>query len=108
MLFGGGGGGDKTHTGELQTTKKWEADEHAKGRLSADGRVKHKKRHCRLCLLNDTTPHELYYLLNDNVNVQQRPNRVWYTQAHDSAERTMGFVSNNHGGEGGDKRVLSV
>ena len=31
------------------------------------------------------TPHELRCLLIDNVNVQQWPNRVWYTQAHDSA-----------------------
>jgi hypothetical protein len=34
-------------------------------------------------------------------NVQQRPNRVWYTQAHDLAERAVGFVSNNHGDRGG-------
>jgi hypothetical protein len=90
-----GRGNKKKHTGEPQTTKKWEADEHAKGRLSADGRVRRNKRHYRLCLLNDTTPHELRCLLNDNVNVQQRPNRVWYTQAHDSAERAVRFVSNN-------------
>jgi hypothetical protein len=50
-----------------------------------------------LCLFSDTTPHELRCLLNDNVNVQQWPNRVWYTQAHDSVERAVGFVSNNHG-----------
>ncbi len=54
-------------------------------------------RHCRLWLLNATTPHELRCLLNDNVNVQQRSNCVWYTQAHDLAERAVGFVSNNHG-----------
>jgi hypothetical protein len=52
-------------------------------------------------VLNDTTPHELRCLLNDNVNVQQQPDRVWYTQAHDSAERTVGFVNNNHGERGG-------
>jgi hypothetical protein len=37
------------------------------------------------------------------VNVQQRPNRVWYTQAHDLAERAVGFVSNDHGDKGGGK-----
>ncbi len=58
-----------------------------------------------MCLFNDTTPHELCIrcLLNDNVNVQQRPNRVWYTQAHNSAERAVEFVSNNHGEKGGVK-----
>jgi hypothetical protein len=100
-----GGGGIRPHTGGLQTTKKWEVDEHVKGRLNADGRVRRQKKHCRLCLLNDTTPHELHCLFNDNVNVHQRPNRVWYTQAHDSAERAVGFVSNNHGEERRDKRV---
>ncbi len=29
------------------------------------------------------------------MNVQQRLIRVWYTQAHDLAERAVGFVSNN-------------
>jgi hypothetical protein len=31
---------------------------------------------------------------------------VWYAQAHDLADRAVGFVSNNHGGKGGgvDKR----
>jgi hypothetical protein len=57
---------------------------------------KTQKRHCRLCLFSDTTPHELRCLLNDNVNVQQRRNRVWYAQAHDSAERA--------GKRGGHKR----
>ncbi len=67
-------------------------------------------RHGRLWLLNTTTPHELRCLLNDNVNVQQRPNRVWYTQAHDLAERAVGFVSNNHGDVRGlkHKRFLGL
>ncbi len=60
-----------------------------------------RPRHCRLWLLNATTLHELRCLLNDNVNVQQRPNRVWYAQAHDLAERAVGFVSNDHGDSGG-------
>ena len=62
-----------------------------------------RPRHCRLWLLNATTPHELRCLLSDNVNVQQRPNRVWYTQAHNLAERAVGFVSNDHGDRGGVK-----
>jgi hypothetical protein len=64
-----------------------------------------RPRHCGLWLLNATTPHELRCLLNDNVNVQQRPNRVWYTQAHNLAERAVGFISNNHGDRGGGKGV---
>jgi hypothetical protein len=28
---------------------------------------------------------------------------VWYTQAHDLVERTVGFVSNDHGDRGGVK-----
>ena len=62
-----------------------------------------KQRHCRLWLLNATIPHELRCLLNDNVNVQQRLNRVWYTHAHDLAERAVVFVSNNHGDREGSK-----
>ncbi len=62
-----------------------------------------RPRHCRLWLLNATTPHELHCLLSDNVIVQQRPNRVWYTQARDLAERAVGFVSNNHGDRVGGK-----
>ncbi len=49
------------------------------------------------------TQHHTNYvvsLMKNNVNVQQRPNRVWYTQAHDLADRAVGFVSKNHG-EGG-------
>jgi hypothetical protein len=42
-FFVGEGGGIRPHTGGLQTTKKWEADKHAKCRLSADGRVRRKK-----------------------------------------------------------------
>ncbi len=67
-----------------------------------------RPRHCRLWLLNATTPHELRCLLSDNVNVQQRPNRVWYTQAHDLAERAVGFVSNDHGDRGGGKGLTSL
>ena len=101
------GGGRETDT------HRWRADDQKVGgrraREKVDGRGRREgkttKRHCRLWLLNATTPHELRCLLNDNVNVQQRQNRVWDAQAHDSAERAGGFVSNNHGEEGGDKRV---
>jgi hypothetical protein len=53
-----------------------------------------------LCLLNDTTPHELRCLLNDNVTVQQWLDRVWYAQAHDSAGTAVVVYGLDHNGEG--------
>ncbi len=61
------------------------------------------------------TQHHTSYVVSSmttwNANVQQRSNRVWYSQAHDSAERAVGFVSNNHGeggGEGEEGRTKSA
>ena len=59
---GDGGGGDRnavSHTGDEKTTKRWEADDRARDRLKIRrvGKDNQNKRHCRLCLLNDTTPH---------------------------------------------------
>jgi hypothetical protein len=85
-FFWGGRGANKTTHRRIADNQKWEVDEHAKGRLSADGRVRRQKRHCRLCLLNDTTPHELRCLLIGSVNVRQRPNRVVYTSTRFSEE----------------------
>jgi hypothetical protein len=37
------GGGDKTTHRRIADNQKWKVDEHAKGRLSVDGRVRRKK-----------------------------------------------------------------
>jgi hypothetical protein len=100
------GGGRETTQRASRQPKSGRQTSTRKGRLSADGRVRRQKRHCRLCLLNDTTPHELRCLLNNNVNVQQRLNRVWYAQAHDSAERAVGFVTRKSGGMKGGRTML--
>jgi hypothetical protein len=60
--WGGGGGGERnavSHTGDEKTTKIWEADDRARDRLKIRrvGTDNQNKGHCRLCLLNDTTPH---------------------------------------------------
>ena len=53
-----------------------------------------RPRHCRLWLLNATTPHELRCLLSDNVSFNSG-------QIVCGIHNRVGFVSNNHGDRGG-------